>query len=361
MNKKGFWDDDWLDAQRKYWEIWGEMSQKAAGASPTQVKLWQHALDHWWQAISPAAPDLTRDFMERMIGQGKQLFDFAEKFKNDGGASGAVPGWEQALEGLRSNIQSSLADGDKLSGVMGFWETPLSGWQAAVNSLSKMPGGLPEGMASAVPGFDLERALTAPGLGYTREQQASHQELIRLTKEYQQAQQAYTDFFSGLGEECVKRLGERLSSSKEKEETIDSGRLLYDTWVAICEEVYGEHVRTPEFARLQGRLVNALMRVKRQFGAMVDDHLGSLGMPTREEMRTLQVRIQDNRREIKALRMEMEVLKEGLPKARPPGAKTSPGSAANRNKGGGPRSGTRKKTVARKKATVKRKTTVKKK
>jgi len=91
---------------------------------------------------------------------------------------------------------------------------------------------------------------------------------------------------------------------------IDSARSLYDNWVATCEEVYGEQVRTAEYARIQGRLINALIKVKRQFGIMVDDQLGTFNMPTRRELRTLQDRIQDNRREIRSLHAQVHALRE---------------------------------------------------
>ena len=140
--------------------------------------------------------------------------------------------------------------------------------------------------------------------------QAKQRELIRLVGEYQKAHEEYSDFFSNLGERSIERLRHRLEAYRKAGEVIDSARSLYDNWVATCEEVYGEQVKTAEYARIQGRLINALMKVKRQFGIMVDDQLGTLNMPTRRELRTLQDRIQDNRREIRSLHAQIHALRE---------------------------------------------------
>jgi regulator of replication initiation timing len=45
---------------------------------------------------------------------------------------------------------------------------------------------------------------------------------------------------------------------------------------------------------------------------MVDENLGALNMPTRSEIRTLQDRLQETRRENKQLRQELEQLQDKL-------------------------------------------------
>lgn len=131
-----------------------------------------------------------------------------------------------------------------------------------------------------------------------------------MIRGYQRALHEYSQFFSGIGSESVERLRETFRRKAVNGEVTDSARTLYDTWVRTCEAVYGEHVMTPDFAGVNGQLVNAAMAVKHHVGMMVDEKLGSLNLPTRRELRTLQSRIQENRRENKRLRSELEVLKE---------------------------------------------------
>jgi len=169
---------------------------------------------------------------------------------------------------------------------------------------------MPHGDASG----HFDRLMSAPGLGYTREEQRQQKEMTRRVVDYQRAFQEYMQFFSGIGALSVDRMRQIVEEIGKEGKTIDSARVLYDTWVGACEEVYGEQVMTPEYAKIHGQLVNALMGVKHQMGCMVDESLGALNMPTRAELRTLQARMQENRREIKQLRIEIESLKEQLVK-----------------------------------------------
>ena len=67
-------------------------------------------------------------------------------------------------------------------------------------------------------------------------------------------------------------------------------------------------IACPDYARIHGQLVNAQMALKQRMSIMVDETLGGMNMPTRVELRTLQDRVQQSRRENKALRKEMHAL-----------------------------------------------------
>jgi len=168
-----------------------------------------------------------------------------------------------------------------------------------------------------MPHNHVNQALSAPGLGYTREEQAQYQDLARRGIEYQQAMQEYMQFFSGLGTKSVGRMRDFLESQNKP---IESARGLYDAWVGCCEQVYADEVKTPDYARISGRLINAQMAVKQRMSVMVDEALGAMNMPTRSELRTLQDRLQETRREYKALRHEFEMLKRQLAKGNGNGA-----------------------------------------
>jgi hypothetical protein len=61
---------------------------------------------------------------------------------------------------------------------------------------------------------------------------------------------------------------------------------------------------------LYGRLINSLMTFKHKMTTIVDESLGTMNMPTRAELRTLQDRLQETRRENKGLRQDLEALQE---------------------------------------------------
>ena len=318
MTDAGTFPNDWLELQRKYWESWTDLSRKATGAAAPTTNPWEAALDHWWKAVSPAAPDLGRDFMTKIMDQGKAFFALADGYTKNLGAmpgaglgTGAGDGWSalsRTLEDMQKAFTSGLQGGDEGSHrLMAFWELPYDNWQRLVSSTSLVPGDALRNM----PHKHLNQALSAPGLGYTREEQAQYQDLMRRGMEYQQAFQEYIQFFSGLGTKAVGRMREFMEA---QDKPIESARALYDSWVGCCEQVYAEEVKTAEYARISGRLINAQMAVKQRMAIMVDEALGAMNMPTRSELRTLQDRLQETRREYKALRHEVEALKRQLGK-----------------------------------------------
>jgi class III poly(R)-hydroxyalkanoic acid synthase PhaE subunit len=288
--------------------------------------------------------------VDKLLDQGKMFFRMAEDLSHN---YGQVPGdWGKALEKTFGDLQSAFSggfkDGDEtLHKVMAFWEMPFDNWQRMVSSLSLTPGDALRNMPHDQVQESLHRFLSAPGLGYTREEQGQYQSLMRRGVAYQKALHDYMQFFSGLGMKSVERLRQKMQQLRGDDKAVTSARGLYDLWVGTCEEVYGEQVMTPEYAAIHGRLVNALMGVKQRMMVIVDESLGALNMPTRTELRTLQDRLQENRRENKALRIELEQLKEAVEAlGGAPAASEAPASAPE--------------TAAAPKAPVRRKATAKK-
>lgn len=351
MSEQGFWNSDWAELQRRYWENWNEMSRKAMGVSAPVRSPWEQGLDHWWQAVAPAAPDMTKEFMSKMIEQGKNAFRVAEEFGKAFQQQGGGDDWSAVLNRTFADLREAFAGGmefdreDALHKMMAFWEMPLDNWQRMISSLSLTPGDTLRNMPHGDAAVHFERLMSAPGLGYTRVEQRQQKEMVRRVMDYQRALQEYVGFFSNLGALSVDRMRETVEALGREERRIESVRALYDTWVGACEEVYGEQVMTPEYARIHGQLVNALMGLKNQMGCMVDEALGAMNMPTRAELRTLQTRMQENRREIRALQAEVAALREQAAVPR----RAAPGRAAPAKKTAAARkSAPVRKTAARK-------------
>jgi class III poly(R)-hydroxyalkanoic acid synthase PhaE subunit len=324
MTDAGAFTNDWMELQRKYWEGWTALGRQAGNTEAALTNPWEAALDHWWKAVSPGAPDLSRDFMTKIMDQGKSFFAMADSFTKNmagmpGPGSAGTDGWgalTKTLEDMQKAFTSGFQqDGDEASRrIAGFWEMPYDNWQRMMSSMSLMPGDVLRNMPHNKVKEGLNQALSAPGLGYTREEQSQYQDLMRRGIEYQKALQDYLHFFSDLGAKSVARMRSFIES---RDKPIDSARALYDSWVTCCEEVYAEEVKTPDYARVSAQLVNAQMAVKQRMAIMVDEALGGMNMPTRSELRTLQDRLQETRREYKALRREVEALKRELGTAAP--------------------------------------------
>ncbi len=316
MSKETFFNNDWLELQRRYWESWSEMGRRAMGTDGEDrlTAPWEGALDHWWKALLPAAPDLSKAFMEKMMEQGKTFFRMAETFASPTGEGSAATGlsfWTKTLEEMQKGLVGGPGESEKtLQRMMSFWELPLDNWQRMMSSLAPMPGDFLRNMPHEHFKDKLDRALSAPGLGYTREQQSQYQDLIRCTMEYQTALQEYTSFYSRLGAKSVERMGAYIQGAIENEKPVESARELYDNWVACCEAAYAAEVATPEYAQIHGQLINAQMALKKRMTIMVDENLGAMNMPTRSELRTLQDRLQETRRENKQLHHRLQALEK---------------------------------------------------
>ncbi|MFQ5995345.1 MAG: class III poly(R)-hydroxyalkanoic acid synthase subunit PhaE [Acidiferrobacterales bacterium] len=331
-NPYGSGGNDWMEIQRKYWEAWSELSRKALGntPAPTPVNPWAQALDQWWTAVSPAASTEVEDFFSKLIEQGKAFFRLSENMSS--ALQSATPSgqslseWqqeiEQAFSGMKQAFSGSGADApDVMRQVMAFWELPLDTWQRTASSMSVLPGDFlqnlkPEGLEGFKQKVEegMERFLSIPGVGYTREWQEQLQAYGRLWLDYQKAHQHYVAAYARIGAQSVERLEQRVKRLLKEGKEVTTLRELYDLWVDCCEEVYGEYVATDEYAELHARLVNGLMKLKRHGSAMVDELLGGMSMPTRREINTLQFRLQEERRENKAMRAELESLKERVDK-----------------------------------------------
>lgn len=376
MTQNAFFDDSWLKLQRDYWDGIAQLGRQAmnagqanTGAGSQTSAPWLAAMDQWWKAMAPAANDPTKDFMKRLIDQGQVYFGMVEQFtKGVGDTSDAAQAWEtlnKTFDTMQQGFSGSGFDtSDTLKRTLAFWEMPLDNWQRMMSSLSPMmPGDLlrnmPHGGLRGPLQEGLDRMLSAPGLGYTREEQAQYQELTRSGMDYQRAFQEYAAFFNQLGVKAVQRLRDLMQNKSDSGETIDSARGLYDAWVGCCESVYADEVASPEYARLHGRLVNAQMALKQRLSVMVDESLGAMNMPTRGELRTLQDRLQETRRENKRLSSELELIKQKLatlpadPAASPTRRVAQTGTPAASKRSSASPTATAKKTTARKKTAAK--------
>ncbi|MDZ7751753.1 MAG: class III poly(R)-hydroxyalkanoic acid synthase subunit PhaE [Gammaproteobacteria bacterium] len=313
------WTTNWLQAQHRYWDAWQQLSKLGSPQPEPRKDPWSEALDQWWKAVSPAAPDPVQGFYNQLVEQGKQFMRTSETLRHSLMPDAAVPPnqWATAVEGSLNALRDLFAQGaqgkdkdgrEALHQMFSFWELPVDTWQRCASVLCGFPG---DALGAFKPGSDpgdgtemfqehVERFLSAPGLGYTREHQEQHQTFMRALMAYQAALQEYNEQFTKIAMNSVDRFRETLLAKGGGDDTITTLRGLYDLWVDVCEEVYAEQVFTEEYSAAHGKLVNALMAVKLQGRTMVDEAVGTLGLPTRREVDSIEKRVQQLRREIHA-------------------------------------------------------------
>jgi len=303
---------------------------------------------------SGSAP-LLQDFFDKLIGMGKSYFSMAEHVAGMPGesqkAGDAVSDWLDQMRKACDAWGASLGaqQNPHKRDFMSFWDMPLDTWQRTVSSFSPFPGDFlkalhPEG-ADAMAGDmreHLDRFLSMPGVGYSRESQEQYQRLARLLLDYQKAMQDYAVALSKVGVKSTDRFQEKLAETTASGEPVSSLRAFYDLWVDACEEVYGDFAMTEEYSEMYGEMVNALMAVKRHGSLLVDEMLESMNMPTHREINTLHRRHHETRRDLRALRSEVEQLRDELR-----GSSASRTTRTTRKKTPTRKTGTGKKAPAR--------------
>jgi len=290
MEEGGFLNNEWLEAQRKYWSDW---SARARQGSASQNNPWEQMLDQWWRALAPGASPGIQELLEKTLAQGRQAFHLAEQFIREQQQATGEADWQAAVQQTFGDLRGIIA---AITGTMNPLPEELLS-EATIDSSRDY----------------LERLFALPGLGLGHRSQVQQREMIARLMRYQKARQAYELFLVDLGRRSVKRLQEELGALDDQAESIESARALYDHWVSACEAVYGEQAMTPEYVKLYGELINSQMAVKQQMRDMLDEAFTAMGMPTTRAVRALERRAHQDRQAIKSLQAEMAEMRTAVP------------------------------------------------
>ncbi|MGH8624590.1 MAG: class III poly(R)-hydroxyalkanoic acid synthase subunit PhaE [Gammaproteobacteria bacterium] len=318
-----FWNEEWVKLQKQYWDVWsavqGDVGDKP---NPKNNNPWAEVLDQWSKFLHPNGNEDTAALFERTVTQGKAFFQLSDEYtkflKSASELTKASDDWQTLLRDRFEEVKSAFSSfqiphGGPVGGLAAFWNLPLDTWRRTVSGASLLPGDFlqsvkPEVWEGVSEGLHerMERFLSVPGVGYTRESQEQVQETVRLAVNYQRAWQEYANAHARLGINTLERLLERVIQGIEQGEELSSLRDVYELWVECGEEVYLEFVSTDDYAEIYGRMVNALMALKHQGRAMTDEGMGALGMPTRRGFDTIQRRQQELRRQLMELKANRE-------------------------------------------------------
>lgn len=315
------WMDGWLDAQQGYWKSWADLAQRSMRAPEAPKNPWAEGISQWWQAVAPMTPPTGRDVFDKLMDLSRGYFSMAERYVADSGTKDrgmdVINGWFENMQKTWTDwMQGGMRPNEQMKGLMTFWDLPLDTWNRLSSSLVPMPGDFtqafhPEGNQNAMRD-QVNRFLSIPAVGYTRESQEQHQRLAQRMMDYGSALQAYQMAFGKLAVDTTKEFQATLQSNAKEGKTFESLREIYDQWVEVSEAAYARFVMTREYQELYGRLVNTLIALKHQMGRMVDQVLEAMHMPTHSEISTLQCRQQELRRENIRLRNEIKAIHEQL-------------------------------------------------
>lgn len=315
------WMDGWLQAQQNYWKSWADLAQRGRSMPEAPKNPWAEGISQWWRAVEPMTPPAGRDVFDKLMDLSRGYFSMAERYVADSGSGQkgmeVVNGWFENMQRAWTDwMHGGMRPDDRMKGLMTFWDLPLDTWNRLSASLMPMPGDFtqafhPEGSQANLRD-QVNRFLSIPAVGYTRESQEQHQRLTQLMLDYGNALQTYQMAFGKLAVETTRDFQAAIQSNAKDGKTFSSLREVYDQWVEVSEAAYARFVMTQEYQSLYGKLVNSLIAVKHQMARMVDQGLEAMHMPTHAEISTLQCRQQELRRENLRLRQEIKAIHQHL-------------------------------------------------
>ena len=98
------------------------------------------------------------------------------------------------------------------------------------------------------------------------------------------------------------QLIERLGKSSNEVCNLESAMNLYDLWIDCVEKAYADTVHKDEFCRVQAELANTATALLLQQRKHAEDLARAFGIPTRNEVNALRLRLKDLESELYALR-----------------------------------------------------------
>lgn len=313
------WVGEWLNAQQNFWQSWTDMASKSglnafAPASQEKHPQWTDGLEQWWQAVSPQTPDVVSDMFQRVLDMGKNFTNLAEQGFGNGQkeeAGQVIENWLKQMEDGFSNWTSHLMGhtDTEMPDWLGLNKTAMEAWDSYAEQLSS--GVNLSGIR--VPGFEegkseLYKVLNTPAMGQWREDQEHVQLITKLILEYQESELTYKLAFAEMGSRSVEALRKRLTEMTENGAAIETVREFYDLWVEVNEAVYGEFAMTDEYQVVYGDMVNSLMALRKEINRYNEKIHKAMNIPTRTEINALHQRLQEQRRENRRLRTELNTL-----------------------------------------------------
>ena len=253
--------------------------------------------------------DTTDAATDRFVGGAKQYLDWVEKFSGQLASGATFPTssdeWVQLFQGAlgpMGETQNPLRDlfaAMSSDGARGF-DQFTSGWG---NPADVMKG-------------EMKGILGLPTFGFNRESQERQQRLAVAFMAYQEAMSAYNRLMLDASKRAVEKFQSLLAEREAPGRHVDSLRAVYDLWIDAAESGYAEVALGDEFQAVYGDLVNKQMTLRSLIQTEVERATGQFGIPTRTEVNSTARRMQEMRREMRALQERLEALESG--KVAPP-------------------------------------------
>jgi len=312
-------NQDWLRIQQQFWETWLSLNRQTLDRSTSQLKSfsksssWAETLELWWQILAPVIPAERIDIFKKFVDQSQHYIYLNELFIKTFQPLFAQPfdskawqsTWEQGFEQLKQSFIDQLKDDKNPLN----WALPLDNWQQNIplfTLLTAFQNLGSEGL-KAVP-HDMqaymERFFAGTPIHALQKWQQRYQHHWQLAMAYQHAYKEYTLLLSRVGEQAIELLKYKLEERFQKGQSIEHLYQFYELWIAASEQAYAQIVNSPEYGKVYAELINKLMAFKHHERQIIEALMSSFNLPTRKELDAMNARIQQLRREMRALPLD---------------------------------------------------------
>lgn len=159
-------------------------------------------------------------------------------------------------------------------------------FQAMAANTANVAGGATDNASAAGAAF-----FSPPPMGLWQKEQRNAESLQRSTNTFLELQNAYSARLNEMLANAVRKLTERIRQQRDAGKTSHSAREIYDQWILAGEEAFAQLAHEPQFIKLQARLINALVEVRRQQQLAIEPVLRQFGLPTRADVDSLQAQV----------------------------------------------------------------------
>ncbi|MBF0627200.1 MAG: class III poly(R)-hydroxyalkanoic acid synthase subunit PhaE [Magnetococcales bacterium] len=341
MNNNPFstdWMSGWQNLQRKMWEDWSDVTQSNwtnTWQTENPMNFFREGMKNWpnpfmapTQTPEAMAMKHAMGSMEEFMRMGREVFKL---FQGMSEAGNMTQEWTSQLDKAIQQAKSMFGQGSeslfgamnamggmgnlagmgKMEDMTAFLSRPMKAW---TDFLGSNPAFSNDTMRALLAGGQvteetLSRFLSVPGVGFNREKQEKIQEGMRLTLEYRKAFEEFQKVMNESSKRALDLLHRKLLEMGAEGKSLQTMRDLYVLWVDCNEEANAATVSSKEYNEINSRMVNAMMRVRRNMAEMMDSSLAAVNMPTRRELDSAHRQISTLRRRVSELEDVLHDLK----------------------------------------------------
>ena len=279
-----------LAAQQAYW-------QQLTSGDMNSAKPWMESLTQQ-QALHEKVPQQFAQLVDILSAQAANFSEYGENLLKQYSAGNAQDS-QEAIKQFQGYIEQQTTDY-----LLRQWQIPEQ-FSALFKSHS-----FRDDLLFDNPFINGIKSLQdTPLVGLNQEQQQQIQDAIKLTLDYQETLQAYTEQYSSISEQATVALLETLQKSSKDVEGLQQ---LHDLWVDAYETAYANTIATQPYQEAHGRISNALMRLKKFTQDFRDSQFQQIGLATRQGLDTALERQHQLRKDMRSTQRQFSQVKAQL-------------------------------------------------